>query len=95
MNFLRRNKLAIFTMAVLLGLLAYAVWTMVQMWTSIEGSMGPHEIIAMWLGIIFSCLVGFGLMGLVFYSSRKGYDDAPTYTFEEPGDEDDDTAPKG
>ena len=31
---------------------------------------------AMWLGIVFSLVVGVGLMGLVFYSSRRGYDDA-------------------
>jgi hypothetical protein len=29
------------------------------------------------LGIIFSLLVGVGLMALVFYSSRHGYDDSP------------------
>jgi len=26
-------------------------------------------------GVVFSLLVGGGLMGLVFYSSRAGYDD--------------------
>lgn len=30
----------------------------------------------MWLGIVFSLVVGCGLMALVFYSSRHGYDDA-------------------
>ena len=44
---------------------------MIQMWTSIEGGMGVHEWVAMILGIFFSCVVGFGLMGLMFYSSRK------------------------
>ena len=34
------------------------------------------------LGVFFSCLVGFGLMGLMFWSSRKGYDVPPTYTQE-------------
>lgn len=29
------------------------------------------------LGIVFSLVVGVGLMGLVFYSSRKGYDEPP------------------
>jgi hypothetical protein len=87
---LQRNKLTIFTMVVLLALLAWAIWTMVQMWTSIEGTMGTQEVIAMWLGIFFSCLVGFGLMGLVFYSSREGYDEPPTYTQDsEPDDSND------
>ena len=77
---LRRNRLAIFTIVVLLALLAWTVWTTVQMWTSIEGTMGVHEVIAMWLGIVFSCIVGFGLMGLMFYSSRRGYDEQPKFT---------------
>ncbi len=83
---LTRYRGIILIMAVLLGLLAWAVWAMIQMWTSVEGSMGIHEWIAMILGIFFSCLVGFGLMGLMFYSSRKGYDEPPTYTEEEGGD---------
>jgi hypothetical protein len=28
----------------------------------------------MLLGIVLSCLVGFGLMGLMFFSRRQGYD---------------------
>jgi hypothetical protein len=32
---------------VLLSLLAWAVWTMDQMWNSVEGTMGKHEWIAM------------------------------------------------
>jgi hypothetical protein len=29
------------------------------------------------LGVILSLAVGFGLMALLFYSSRKGYDEPP------------------
>jgi hypothetical protein len=83
----RRYLGTAFVLAVLLSLLAWAVWTMVQMWNSVEGSMGTHEVIAMWLGIVFSCVVGFGLMGLMFFSSREGYDEPPTYIRE---DEDED-----
>ena len=72
----------------LLGLLAWAIWTMVQMWTSVEGTMGTHEWIAMILGIFFSCLVGFGLMGLMFFSSREGYDEPPSYIQEHDDDKD-------
>ena len=32
---------------------------------------------AMAFGVIISLAVGFGLMALLFYSSRKGYDDLP------------------
>ena len=68
----RRYLGTAFVLAVLLGLLAWAVWTMLQMWNSVEGPMGTHEWIALVLGVFFSCLVGFSLMGLMFFSSREG-----------------------
>lgn len=33
--------------------------------------------VAMVVGVIASLAVGFGLMALIFYSSRKGYDEPP------------------
>jgi hypothetical protein len=33
--------------------------------------------IALGLGVFFSLLIGIGLMALVFYSSRAGYDNPP------------------
>ncbi|WP_022722615.1 hypothetical protein [Rhodopseudomonas sp. B29] len=36
--------------------------------------------LAMGLGIVFSLAIGIGLMALVFYSSRKGYDERATWT---------------
>ena len=33
--------------------------------------------VALFAGIVFSLLVGCGLMALVFYSNRKGYDELP------------------
>jgi len=33
---------------------------------------------------VFSLVVGCGLMALVFYSSRRGYDDAAGRYFDEP-----------
>jgi hypothetical protein len=33
--------------------------------------------VAMAFGVIFSLIVGVGLMALIFYSSRKGYDEPP------------------
>lgn len=62
--------------AVLLGLLAASVWLAVQTWTSVGGPPLPlNGRIAMTLGIGFSLVVGCGLMALVFYSSRHGYDE--------------------
>jgi hypothetical protein len=62
--------------AALLALLAGAIWFAARGWMSFEGAPMPTEgYIAMTLGIIFSLLVGCGLMALVFYSSRRGYDE--------------------
>lgn len=61
----------------LVALLAGSVWFAVHSWIAIEGPPIPPEgQLAMGLGIVFSLIVGCGLMALVFYSSRRGYDDA-------------------
>lgn len=60
----------------LLALLAYAIWYAARSWTALEGPDMPAGLyVAMGLGIFFSILIGCGLMALVFYSSRHGYDD--------------------
>ncbi len=41
------------------------------------GDMPAAGWIAMIAGIVFSLIVGVGLMALVFYSSRRGYDEPP------------------
>jgi hypothetical protein len=67
--------------AILLGLL---VWTIVVAgwgWTATAGADVSHAgYVAMALGVFFSLAVGFGLMVLVFYSSRSGYDEPPKQT---------------
>jgi hypothetical protein len=42
---------------------------------SVDVEMSVHGYIAMILGIVFSLVIGCGLMALMFYSSRHGYDD--------------------
>ncbi len=37
--------------------------------------MSIHGWIAMWIGVVLSMALGAGLMALVFYSARRGYDD--------------------
>jgi hypothetical protein len=37
--------------------------------------MSVHGWIALGLGVFFSVLIGCGLMALMFYSSRRGYDE--------------------
>jgi hypothetical protein len=66
----------------LLALLALSIYFAIFSWSAIEGPPVPAEgHFAMWLGIVFSLLVGCGLMALAFYSSRTGHDDAAaTYT---------------
>ena len=61
---------------VLFAILAAAVWFASSAWTVVSGPPMPTAgYVAMILGIVFSLLVGCGLMALLFYSSRHGYDD--------------------
>jgi hypothetical protein len=65
--------------AALLGLLAGSIWFAVHTWMSVEGPPMPTSgYVAMTLGVVFSIVVGSGLMVLIFYSSRHGYDE-PSY----------------
>ena len=62
----------------LVALLAIAIWFATYSWNAIQGPPLPTEgYVAMWLGIVFSIVIGCGLMALVFYSSRRGYDEPP------------------
>ena len=64
--------------AVLMAILAAAVVFAYQGLT-VHGDMTlPASVdIALGLGVFFSLLFGVGLMALVFYSSRAGYDNPP------------------
>ncbi len=60
----------------LLLLLAASTWFAASAWTHLAGPPMPGwAYAAMAFGILFSIAVGSGLMALVFYSSRHGYDD--------------------
>jgi hypothetical protein len=60
----------------LLAILTAAGWFAAHAWISVQGPPMPADgYIAMALGIIFSLVVGCGLMALLFYSSRHGYDE--------------------
>ncbi len=60
----------------LFGILSIAMAAGAYLWWSMaEVDIGIHGLTAMILGAIFSLGLGGGLMALVFYSHRKGYDD--------------------
>ena len=65
-------------LSVLLLLLAGTCVIAYLGWTLGNGTDVPASgYIAMTLGVLVSLGVGFGLMALIFYSSRKGYDEPP------------------
>lgn len=60
----------------LFALLAVSLWFGVTAWSRFDaGSMPFYGYLAIAGGVVMSLLVGGGLMALVFYSSRHGYDD--------------------
>jgi hypothetical protein len=52
-------------------------------WFSTDHDVPESGYVALALGVVFSLVVGVGLMALVFYSSRKGYDE-PVVLIPEP-----------
>lgn len=55
------------------GILAAVMFGVLTGWDA--SAMSIHGWIALTLGTLLSLAVGGGLMALVFYSARKGYDD--------------------
>jgi hypothetical protein len=74
-----RNGLGSWTILIVLLLLLAATFVIVYLgWTLGAGAdVSTSGYVAMVFGVIVSLAVGFGLMALLFYSSRKGYDEAP------------------
>lgn len=74
-------RLGVGSWIILIVLFALLVATVVVVylgWTLANGADVPASgYVAMVLGVIISLAVGFGLMALIFYSSRKGYDEPP------------------
>ncbi|CCD90990.1 conserved hypothetical protein [Bradyrhizobium sp. ORS 375] len=65
---------------VLIALLAASGFVAYLGWTLGSGAEEPTAgYVSMALGVVFSLVVGFGLMGLVFYSSRSGYDEPAVF----------------
>ena len=61
---------------VLLGILAASVGVSVWAWQAMgEAEISWHGVVALWLGAALTFMVGAGLMALLFFSRRHGYDE--------------------
>jgi hypothetical protein len=63
-----------FVVAALVLMLGAAVWFMVYAWNLTDAQIDTNGYIALTLGVVMTTLLGGGLMALVFWSNRKGYD---------------------
>ena len=78
-DFRRLSVGAWLAIVVLIGLLVAAIVGVSLSGTEdMASDVSGSGTIAMIFGVLFTIVVGAGLMGLIFYSSRRGYDDAPT-----------------
>lgn len=69
---MRSATLTVIFLLVLLGALAVALW----MWNELgDVQISTQGLIALGLGAGLSFLLGAGLMALMFFSSRRGYDE--------------------
>ena len=70
------GRMRVLLILALFALLAASIWFAGTAWVRLGGEPIPfYGYIAIAGGALFSLLVGGGLMALVFYSSRHGYDD--------------------
>jgi TRAP-type C4-dicarboxylate transport system permease small subunit len=63
--------IAITAMGVILGA---AIWFGFWGWNLTDANIDTNGYIALGLGIVLSMVLGGGLMALLFWSNRKGYD---------------------
>ncbi len=69
----------------LVAILSASGWYAARAWLDVSGPPMPLTgYVAMTLGVVFSLVVGCGLMALLFYSHRHGYDEP--YRGDEQGD---------
>jgi hypothetical protein len=72
----RLNVGTVVMVAALIAIMVAALWFAASSFTAVSGPpMPPVGYAAMILGAGLSLVVGCGLMALVFYSSRHGYDE--------------------
>ena len=70
---------SLYVLVPLFALLAAAIWFAVSSWAHLGGDDMPPIPLWGWFavagGVLFSVAIGAGLMALMFYSSRHGYDE--------------------
>jgi hypothetical protein len=77
---MKRSDIGTIALIVFLGVMLLGVGYFAYEGLTVgEGPVPNDFYIAMTLGVVFSLVVGVGLMALVFYSSRKGYDEPPSF----------------
>ncbi|WP_456622803.1 MULTISPECIES: hypothetical protein [unclassified Bradyrhizobium] len=64
--------------AVLIALLVVAVWFCVAVWQA-TSSMPLYRNVILGSAAILMLVIGCGLIALMFYSRRKGYDEPPRH----------------
>ena len=88
-DFRRLSVGAWIAIAVLVGLLMAAIVGVYFSGTEdLAAGVSGAGVLAMTLGVLFTMAVGVGLMALIFYSSRGGYDEPAS---RDPTDEEHDT----
>ena len=79
-NFSRNFTMRFVVIGILLALLAGTIYVSHYGWVSAgDVTMPAWGWLMMGLGIFFTVVVGGGLMILIFYSSRAGYDEPPAH----------------
>jgi TRAP-type C4-dicarboxylate transport system permease small subunit len=78
-----RILIVVLSLVVLLVLAVWAGWDLLA--GLVGGEMSPAGWAAAILGTIFTIALGAGLMALVFYSARRGYDERAASGFDDEG----------
>ncbi|MCB2054680.1 MAG: hypothetical protein KDE35_10610 [Geminicoccaceae bacterium] len=70
---MRGNLVVVFA---LLGMLAASIGVAWFVWRELgDVEISTHGLIALAAGVVVTLALGFGLMFLVYFSHRRGYDD--------------------